>query len=187
MTNPHLVGKDEFTVAADPPGILQACVDPAFAHRQAPEHEAFGDEEDGPARDVGVEAPLEPRALEHQRLLGQPEEPRARRQVEPRGDAGGRAVAAVYLLRRRRGRLDLGVLAERQAEAVGVAAGDAAACIDDRRLARARRAGKAPAQASGLEDALRLGALPDAGEGRARLGLRALGPARIERAVARHD
>ena len=140
-----------------------------------------------PLAHVGVEAPLEPRALEHQRLLGQPEEPRARREDEPGSDAGGRAVAAVDLLRRRRGRLDLGVFAELEAEAIGIAAGDAAAGVDDRRLARARRAGKAPAQAPGLEDALRLGALADAGEGRARLGVRALGPARIERGGVGHD
>ncbi len=49
---------------------------------------------------------------------------------------------------------------------IGIAAGDAAAGVDDRRFARVRRARKTPAQAAGLEQPLGLGARPDAREGR---------------------
>ena len=103
---------------------------------------------------------LERGAVEHKRLLRQPEEARLARERQPGLETGGRAVAAVDLFRRDCGRLDRGALVEPQLDAVGVAARDAAAGVDDDRLARAPRAGKASAQASGLEYALGLGAGP---------------------------
>ncbi len=58
--------------------------------------------------------------------------------------------------------------AQREAQDIEIAAGDPAAGVDDRRLARVRRAGKAPAQAPGLEKAVRFGARADPRERPAR-------------------
>ncbi len=88
-------------------------------------------------------------------------------------------MAAIDPLRRGRRRLDLGAFAERQAHGIGIAARDAAAGVDDRRLARARRARKAPAQAPSLEQPRGLGARPDAHERAARLRARPLSQGRL--------
>ncbi len=45
VRKPRLVGEDEAVAATHAPCIVNARVDPAFAHRQAPERERFGDHE----------------------------------------------------------------------------------------------------------------------------------------------
>jgi len=73
-----------------------------------------------------------------------------------------------------------GAFAELEAHPIGIAAGDAAAGVDDRGLAGARRARKAPAQAAGLEQPLSLGALPDPHERTAQFRLSPLAAGAIE-------
>ncbi len=63
-----------------------------------------------PAAFWTLEPPLEPRPIEHECLLRQPEEPRAGRKRKSGRDGGGGAVAAIDALGRRRGRFDLGCL-----------------------------------------------------------------------------
>ena len=75
-------------------------------------------------------------------------------------------MAAIDALRRRRACFNLGALAQCKTDGIGIAAGDSPAGVDDRRFARVRRAGKAPAQAPRLEQPRRLGARPHAREGR---------------------
>src|SRR5580704_1805244 len=72
MLQARLVGEHEPPVAANAPGIPDARVDLAFAHRQAPEHQRFRDEECSLAGRLDLEPPLEPRALKQERLLRQP-------------------------------------------------------------------------------------------------------------------
>ena len=107
----RLVGEYEPPIAANAPGVSQAGVDPAFAHREAPEHQRLGDKKFGLARGLDLETPLEPRAVEDQRLLRQPEEARARREGETGRDVRSGAVAAIDPFRRCRRRLDFGPFA----------------------------------------------------------------------------
>ena len=95
MFQSRLVGEDEAPVTANAPGVVNARVDPAFAHREAPERKRFGDHELSLFRRLDLEAPLKPRPVVDQRLLRQPDEPRARREAQ----AGSRWTAAGPWLR----------------------------------------------------------------------------------------
>ena len=78
MFQSRLVGEDEARRHGERAmESLNARVDPAFAHREAPERKRFGDHELSLFRRLDLEAPLKPRAVVDQRLLRQPEEPRA--------------------------------------------------------------------------------------------------------------
>ena len=61
-----------------------------FAHRHAAEHHDFAEQKRGVLREIDVDAPDDPRAVEQDGLLRQPAEMRAgidlERNVEPRRD-----------------------------------------------------------------------------------------------------
>ena len=175
---PGLVGEDEPAVAPQAPGIAQRarrCALSPIARRPNTSVSTASSSASAAMSMVSVRSSRAP--LEQERLLRQPAEARAGSERERRRDPGRRSVAAVDLFRRRRRRLDRRARLERERHAVGVAARDAAAGVDEHRLARVRRAGKAPAQAPRLEQPLRLRAARPPRERRPRLGLGALAAA----------
>ena len=113
-------------------------VDAALASGEAPEDEALDQDEARVARHLDLKPPFERGALKDKRLLRQPEEARLRRKRKAGFDMGGRAVAAVDLFRSRCGRLDRGALSQLKLDAIGVAARDPAAGVDQHRFASAR-------------------------------------------------
>ncbi len=180
LIDPGRVGEHELAAAPEAPGIAEPRGDSRFSHREPPEDQRFDGDELGVGGHVDGERALEPGALEQDRLLRQPEHPGARLEGKRGSDAGGRPFAAVDFLRGRGRRLDCRARVERERDPVGVAAGHAAAGVDDYRLAGAFRARKAPAQAAGLEQRTRLGPAAHPRETSPGLGLGSLATVEID-------
>ena len=141
---PQLLGEDQPAVAPNPPAVpvsWRRCRLSPIARRPNTTVSTIIRLRLG--RDLDLEPPLE-RARRRTGASPAAARPAARpAQARAGSRLGRRSVAAIDFLRRLRGRLDLGAFAELEAETIGVAARHAAAGVDDHRLARARRAGKA--------------------------------------------
>ncbi|HTR14882.1 MAG TPA: hypothetical protein VMI72_16935 [Roseiarcus sp.] len=109
LAEPRLVSEYEPASANDAPGIAEAGVDAGLTHREPTEDERLDREDARRARHFDIVPQLEPRAVEQNGFLREPEEG-ARRQRELGSDAGRRTVAAIDSFRRNRGRFDLGAL-----------------------------------------------------------------------------
>ena len=133
------VGPDQPAVDAQHPGVAQRAMAQPFAAGAAAEENRLDAEKARARREVDLDAPSQPRAVEQDRLLRQPFEPRALAATKVRDDLGVLAGGAIDFLGRRRGDRQRGAGLDLYVERIAIAADDAAAGVDDRRLAAPRR------------------------------------------------
>src|SRR4051794_31725001 len=98
---PQGLGEDELAAAADPPTVGDLAVVDRLSHGGAAEHECLGHEKRGALLHVDIDAARQAGAVEQDRLLWQPAQPRATRQRELDGDGRRGSEGAIDFSRRR--------------------------------------------------------------------------------------
>ncbi len=160
-----VLGEDQPPVAAQAPAVAEDALGEPLAHRPAAEEHGFGEEEAGLSAHLDIQPAGEPGAVEQDRLLGKPGETARGCQPERRFNLGLRPVGAVDLLRRLGRHHGLGACGAGNLDLHPVAAGQAAAGVDQHRLATRREARHADAEGAALRDRVGISARRPGREG----------------------